>query len=609
MKVYLRLLYFASPLSHFVIPFFIYSLLSTVFGVVNFAMLVPLLDVLFGNVKNVPTELVSPTFSFDVTYFKDLFYYYFQTIVRESGKMEALKFVSAIILVCIFLTNVFRYLSIRVGERLRVNVVRNIRAVLFDKIIHLNLGYFTNQRKGDLMSRFTADASQIEESMYHALGGFSRDPFQLVAYFVVLFSISVELTFFTLIIIPLSGGIIATIVRFLKKDAKATQNSLGVITGMIDEAISGLRVIKGFNATGYINQKFQTENNHYADRLRSLAYKRESASPFSEFTGVSVVIGILLYGGSLVLTNQSELTASQFVTYIIIFSQVLRPAKSIAQTVSIVQRCVAAGERVFEVLDTTNPITDKPNATVITTFTDNITFKDVTFAYQETNVLNKISFSIKKGETVALVGQSGSGKSTIADLIPRFYDVNSGTITIDQHDIREVTLDSLRAQMGIVTQESVLFNDTIFNNIAFGNPNAKLEDVIQAAQIANAHEFIMQTENGYQTNIGDRGVKLSGGQRQRLNIARAVFKNPPILLLDEATSALDTESEKLVQEALEKLMKSRTSLVIAHRLSTIQNADRIIVLEKGEIVEIGTHSQLINNPNSRYRELKMLQEI
>ncbi|MCS7004683.1 MAG: ABC transporter ATP-binding protein/permease [Cytophagales bacterium] len=607
MRIYWRVISLVGSIHHYLIPFFLFTSATSIFGVANFALLIPLLDLLFGSVQT-HVSIEYPIFRLDVNYLKELFYYYFFQIMVHYGKMSALQFVCAVVVIGVFLANFFAYLAIRINERLRAHVSQCLRENLFKKILSLDIGFYSEQRKGDIMSRFTSDVYEIEGAIASALASVAKEPFQVIIYFAVLFSLSVKLTFFTLVIIPLSGGVIALVVKSLRKDSRNIQHTLGMISSMLDEAISGLRVIKGFNAERFVQHKFFRQNHVYTQKLISLGYKRELAAPFSEVSGVSIVVGILLYGGSLVLSQSSELSASQFVTYLIIFSQVLRPIKSMAGTISSVQRCVAAGERIFSILDAQPTIVEKSNPVVLETFQKEIRFENVSFAYGEKNVLEEISFTVEKGQTVAIVGQSGSGKSTIADLIPRFYDVKEGAILIDGIDIREISLYSLRKQMGIVTQESILFNDTIFNNIAFGAENATLEQVMQAAKVANAHEFIMQTENGYYTIIGDRGLKLSGGQRQRLSIARAVFKNPPILILDEATSALDTESEKLVQEALNALMKNRTSVVIAHRLSTIQNAHKIIVLEKGRIVESGTHQELIQKQKGRYRELRMLQE-
>jgi subfamily B ATP-binding cassette protein MsbA len=448
----------------------------------------------------------------------------------------------------------------------------------------------------------------VEHAISSVFNAAFKEPIGLISYFVVLFTMSVPLTLFTLMIIPVSGLIISAIAKRLKGHAQEVQNSLGTLLSILDETFGGIRIISGFNAFTYIRNKFGQENQHYRNAMRRFANRRELASPFSEFSGVSVVAAILLYGGSLVLSG--EFDASTFIAYIILFSQVLRPIKEISTSFSNLQRGIAAGKRVFELIDTTPSIQDKPGAVAKNTFEHGIEFRNVSFAYRPgEKILHHINFSLPKGKTVALVGETGSGKSTIADLMTRFYDPTEGAVLIDGMDLRDCTLDSLRQHMGIVTQENILFNDTIFNNIAFGTPSATQAQVEHAARIANAHEFIMQKEHGYQTNIGDRGMKLSGGQRQRLSIARAVFKNPSILILDEATSSLDTKSEKLVQEALSNLMQGRTTLVIAHRLSTIQNADQILVIHNGEIRERGNHEELLEVTDGIYRRLNLLQTI
>jgi len=418
----------------------------------------------------------------------------------------------------------------------------------------------------------------------------------------MLFNISVRLTLVSLLIIPISALVISRIVKRLKAQAIASQQTYGNMISYLDEALSGIKIIKAFNATEYIKSRFNNENTKYSSIIKSMARRQQLASPVSEFFGITMVATIVLYGGYLVLNNTSPLTAPEFITYIALFSQVMRPAKAISDSFSNIHSGIAAGERVLALIDEEPLIVDAPGAVFVNGFNYGIEFKNVSFAYQDKEVLCGINLIVPKGKTVALVGPSGGGKSTLMDLIPRFIEPQSGEITIDGKNIKGLKVNSLRALMGVVNQESILFNDSIFNNIAFGKPTATIAEVEAAARIANAHQFILETEKGYQTNIGDRGTKLSGGQRQRICIARAVLNNPPIMLLDEATSALDTESEKLVQEALNNLMKNRTSLIIAHRLSTIQNADIIVVLENGKIVETGDHIQLINN-NGLYRRL------
>jgi len=606
MKIYWRILQYARPLSRYVGPYFFTSLLGSLFGVLNFTLIQPLLDVLFGKAK-IPSQLVFPSFRFDAAYLVDLFQYYFGHAIQQYGKLGALQFVCGAILLCVFLANVFKYLSIRIIENFKAHTVAQLRQAVFDSAIRLSLSFFSNERKGDLISRVTTDVQEIENSLGRAFSALFKELFTLIFYFVTLFAMSVKLTFFTLIVIPLSGIIIGTLAKKLKESASEVQQRLSNIISVLDETFGGIRVVKGFNAEKVIRRRFEEENQGYRHSLLRMVFRQELAPPMSEFMGVSVVAGILLYGGSMVLSDNFELSASTFVTYIIIFSQVLRPAKEISNAISGIQRGVASGERIMRLIDMPLEVQDAPNAQQFKQFNSAIEVKNLSFEYEKgVPVLQNISFSLKKGKTVALVGSSGGGKSTIADMIPRFYDPTDGQILIDGLDLRSITTKSLRDQMGIVTQESILFNDTIFNNIAFGTEATETE-VMAAAKIANAHDFILEQPDSYQTVIGDRGTKLSGGQRQRLSIARAILKNPPILILDEATSALDTESEKLVQEALTNLMKNRTTLVIAHRLSTIQHADEILVLSGGKIIERGTHDSLLGEEKSFYRKLSLMQ--
>ncbi|GAA4426650.1 ABC transporter ATP-binding protein [Pontibacter saemangeumensis] len=610
MKTYLRILQFAKPYSRFVPLYSLYTILGILFGLFNFTLIIPLLNVLFGEVS--PEEAAAmtatrPEFSLNIEYLKDFFNYYFGQIILQEGREGALLFVCLLVVVSVFMANLFRYLAFRIVGALRAHVVRNMRQTIYERITELQLGYFSNERKGDLMTRLTVDIQEVESSVVSTLTTVVREPITIIAFFVILFTMSVELTLFTLLLLPISGGIIAGISKRLKRRARQGQDSLSFILTIIDETLSGMRVIKAFNAEPFILNKFHQQNNRYARIQRSIANKRDLASPLSEFMGVTVVAGLLYYGGNMVLNQQSELTPAEFITYIILFSQVLVPAKAMSSSFSNIQRGLVSGDRVLQVIDTRPQIVNKPNAKVLPAFAEQIEFRDVGFGYGGKPVLKDINFTIEKGKTVALVGPSGGGKSTLADLLPRFYDPTSGAIYIDGHDIRDYTMESVRDKIGVVTQESILFNDTIFNNIAFNKTDATEEEVIAAAKIANAHEFIVNAENGYQTMIGDRGGKLSGGQRQRLSIARAILKNPPILILDEATSALDTESEKLVQEALTNLMKNRTSIVIAHRLSTIQHADEILVLQQGRIVERGTHEELQQHSGGLYARLTQMQ--
>jgi ATP-binding cassette, subfamily B, bacterial MsbA len=608
MKTYFRLLAFARPYSRFLPRYFVFALLGVFFGLMNFTLIIPLLNVLFetGEVRQV---IHKPEFSISLSYFRDLFWYYFSDVVMEHGKLGALKFVCAVIFVSVLLSNLFKYLAQKVLSSMRTHLLKNVRQALFNKLTDLHLGYFYLHRKGDLMSSLSNDVQEVENSVVSSVQVMFREPLMLVGFFIILFTMSVKLTLFTLIILPVSGFIISFISRRLKKDAASGQKLLGTIMSIIDETISGVRIIKAFNAQSFIRRKFEVENQKYTSVLRSVVNKRELSSPLSEFLGVTVVTCILLYGGQLVLSNQSELTASEFIGYIILYSQVLVPAKNISGALTNIQKGMVSGERILSIIDEPVQHVDQPEAQSVKGFSASIEFRNVSFAYHNFDdrlVLKNINITVSKGKTVALVGQSGSGKSTLADLIPRFYDAGQGEIRIDGIPVKNIRIDDLRSLMGIVTQESILFNDTVYNNIAFGMEDVPKESVEEAARVANAHDFILNLKDGYQTYIGDRGGKLSGGQRQRLSIARAVLKNPPILILDEATSALDTESEALVQDALFKLMQNRTSIVIAHRLSTVQHADEILVLERGEVVERGTHTELIAR-NGAYKKLYDLQ--
>ena len=610
MKTYLRILSYAKPYGKFVPVYVIYAFLAIIFGLLNFTLLKPLFDVIFEQVD--PARLVQyqekPEFSFSIGYFTHLFNHSFLEISETYGKMGTLYFVCAIIVLSVFLSNLFAYLSGVVLAKVRAVVIKRMRMDIFRQVSTLHIGYFSNERKGDLLSKMTNDVQEVENTIVQSLRVVFREPATIILYFAVLFFMSVKLTLFTILIIPISGAIIGGITRKLKMKAVQSQQSLGRIVNILDETLGGMRVIKAFNAERFMTGKFDVETDYYADVNVNMARKNELASPISQFMGVFVVAGILVYGGSMVLSGESDLSASDFITYIIIFTQVLNPAKEISRAVSSIQRGIASAERIFEVVDTTSQIKSPAITKPLKSFEKSIVFDHVSFAYQDQKVLNNIHFELKAGKTIALVGPSGGGKSTLADLVPRFYDPSEGKILLDGVDIREFEVHNLRELMGIVTQESILFNDTVFNNIAFGIENATEEQVIEASKIANAHNFIIEMEDGYQTSIGERGSKLSGGQRQRISIARAVLKNPPILILDEATSALDSESELLVQEALTKLMDNRTTLVIAHRLSTIQHADEILVIERGEIVQRGTHTEL-NQVEGLYQKLSSIQSV
>ena len=613
MKTYRRLLKFARPFRYFVVPFFVFTLIAAFFSVFQFALIIPLLNFLFNQHSAAEIQQYSsfPHFSLSGDYFKNLFYYEVHHL-KMINPVYSLYFIAALIIAAVLFTNLFRYLAQRSMVNARTLLVKRIREAIFEKINYLHMGYFTKEHKGDLLSRMNSDVFEIEAVAGNSLEVLFKEPYIMMAYFIALFSISVNLTLFTLLIIPISAIGIAMVTKRLKKEAKDMQSSIGRLLTIIDETLMGMRIIRAFNATDFILKRFSRENDFYRKASLQGFKKRELAPVFSEVAGVIVVAGILIYGGSMILKNNGAATglqASEFIAFIAIFSQVMRPAKAMVVALANIQRGEASGQRILEVLDTPILVADKPGAAILKGFTDIIEFRDVCFGYSNTPVLKKISFTLEKGKTLALVGPSGVGKSTIADLMPRFYDVTSGSITIDGEDIRDFTMESLRTQMSFVTQDIILFNDSIFNNIALGKPDATIEEVMNAAKVANAHDFIMHTEDGYQTNIGDRGTRLSGGQRQRLSIARAVFKNPAILILDEATSALDTESEKSVQDALENLMEGRTTLVIAHRLSTIKDADEILILQDGEIVERGSHFELIEIEESIYKRLTLLQKI
>ena len=603
MKTYFRLLSFAKPIEKYAIPYIICTLIMVVFSTLNLALLAPLLQILFNSQDTVPQAMDMP----EGLNLLDYFNYYANYLYINYGAYGALKYTCVVIVISVFISNLFRYLSQRIMENLRIHTLLNLRKSVFDNVMNLHLGYFTNQRKGDIISKVASDVQVVQFSVTGTLQVVFKEPLQLIAYLVALFMLSVKLTLFSLLVIPISAFFISRIVKTLKQQAQEGQRTYANMITYLEESLSGIKIIKSFNAANYIKNKFNNENDNYAKVNRRMVRRQQMGSPVSELLGVCMVAIILLYGGSLVLTGQGDLSAAGFITYIGIFSQIMRPAKALTDAFTNIHNGIAAGERVLQLIDEKNQVADKPDAKLIQSFENSIKFEQVSFAYEEKQVLKDINLDIQKGQTLALVGPSGGGKSTLVDLIPRFMDPTSGTVKIDGQDLRDLDQESLRQLIGVVNQESILFNDTIFNNIAFANESATKEQVIQAAKIANAHDFIMGTELGYLTNIGDRGSKLSGGQRQRICIARAVLKNPPIMLLDEATSALDTESERLVQESLYKLMENRTTVVIAHRLSTIQNADKIVVLEDGRIVEVGSHMELIGK-NGLYKRLIDMQQ-
>ncbi len=546
-----------------------------------------------------------PSFELSPDYFTFLFNHYFYASLQQYGRMGALQYACTAILVSVILSNIFKYFSQRILVAVGADTIASLRQAVFEKAVRLDLGYFSEQRKGDLMSRLTTDVQEVENSIGRAFTAMFKEIFSLIMFFVFLASMSWRLTLFSLILLPFSGSFIALIARNLRKTSGNVQQYLSGLISQLDEIFGSIRVVKGFRAEPVMDEKFNAENNKYRSAFIKMRNRQELTSPVSESLGVLVMTGILLYGGTLVIQGDSTLSPSTFIAFIATFSQVMRPAKVIADAFSGVQRGVASADRILSILDTPIEIKEIEPIQSINGFRNSFVLKNVSFEYiKDRKVLDAISLEIPKGKTIALVGPSGGGKSTIADLLPRFYDPIDGQILLDGVDIRHIPLRELRGLMGIVTQESILFNDSIFNNIAFGS-GASIEQVEEAARIANAHEFIMQSKEGYQTMIGDRGGKLSGGQRQRISIARAILQNPPILILDEATSALDNESEQLVQAALTNLMKNRTVLVIAHRLSTIQNADQIVVVQQGKIVESGTHQELMEKEKGVYKRLNL----
>ena len=595
----------------YVLPYWVYLLLNVFFNLLtiffslfSFALLVPFLNLLF---KTEAVEVVAkPEFSLSSDYLMGYLNYYMSNLIHDHGQRYALVFICLVLLVAFFFRNLGRFFAYYTMAKVRVGTIKDLRNELYHKILVLPLSFYSKQKKGDIMSRITTDVQEVETSILNWIEVLIKDPLTIIFYFAFLLSQSTKLTMFVLILLPVAGLLIGRIGKALKKQSKETQNRLAGLTSTIEETISGLRIIKGFNAIGYSDRKFAEQNRAYSKSLLGVHRKRDMSSPLSEFLSAIVVIIVLWFGGNMILGGESNLSAAGFISYVIVFSQIISPIKSFAQGYFNIKKGVASADRIFEILDADEVITEKENPLHVNDFKKEIRYEEVTFRYGKDDVLKNINLTIPKGKVIALVGESGGGKSTLVDLLPRFYDVCEGSILLDGHDLRDYVIRDLRGLMGIVTQESILFNDTVFNNIAFGMDNVSKDAVIEAAKIANAHEFIMEMEHGYDTYIGDRGMNLSGGQRQRLSIARAVLKNPPILILDEATSSLDTESERLVQDALSKVMSQRTSIVIAHRLSTIQHADEIIVLQKGQIIERGRHDELIAQ-NGVYKKLTDLQ--
>jgi ATP-binding cassette, subfamily B, bacterial MsbA len=607
MKTLKKILPFAKPLHHFVPEYLLYTFLSIVFGLLNFTLILPILNILF-NEQNVYSKLIKPSFNFSIAYFKNLFNYEISSIISESGKFKALLLVCIVVGLCVIISNIFKYFAVKVLMRLRLKLMAGVRNTLFNAYLKQSLQFHHNNTTGESMMLITSEVQEIEFSLVTALQVLFRDPFVVVTYLCLLFYWSFSITLFTLIFLPISGFAISAITRRLKKLNYFSQDKLSSLLSFTNESLNGIRQIQSFTSEKITHQKFVEMNEDFSANSKKLYSKRELASPVSEILGVFAALTLITFGGYLILNGKSSLTGTAFITYLLCYTQMIQPLKNISNISTTMQRGIVAVERIFKVIDKPINIINKQNAFYFQDFNKTITLKNVSFKYEEKTVLNNINLTIFKGKKVALVGASGSGKSTLADLICRFYDVETGFIKIDDNDIRDITLESLREKIALVSQSTFLFNDSIAGNIAFGLPNVTEKQIIDAAIVANAHDFILQTPNGYQTIVGEGGVKLSGGQRQRITIARAVLKNAPILILDEATSALDSESEKLVQNALENLMKNRTSIVIAHRLSTIKNADEIIVMSEGCIVERGNHEDLILQ-NKIYKKLVDLQEI
>ena len=583
----------------------LFNIFYALFNVLSVLAFIPVLGILFGTDKKITVKPSYEGITKIGTYLKDSFYHFISQKIENEGAINALLFICLLALSLFFLKNFFRYLASYVITFLRTGVVKDLRDKLYNKIVELPISYFTEKRKGDIIARMTVDVQEVENSILSSVQVIVREPLTVIIAISIMLFMSLKLTLFVFILLPVSGFIISSISKKLKSKSVKAQKETGTFLSFIEETLTGLRVIKGFNSEKIIEKKFNDSTTTFRDLMTSVFHRQTLASPMSEFLGSATIIAILWYGGTEVLSKTSTLQPDEFFGYIVLFYTVLNPIKLITTSYYNLQKGEASAERIMEILNTENSIKDKPNALVKESFENEIEFKNISFKYKDDYVLKDFSLIVKKGETVALVGQSGSGKSTLANLITRFYDVNKGDILIDNTNIKDVTKKSLRGLMGIVTQESILFNDTITNNIKLGTENATDEAILEASKIANANEFIQDLPEKFNTNIGDGGGTLSGGQKQRLSIARAVLKNPPIMILDEATSALDTESEQLVQTALEKMMQNRTSLVIAHRLSTIQKADKIVVMKKGKIVEQGKHEELLAKKGEYFKLVTM----
>lgn len=603
MKRFFILLSYVKPYWFNAILNGIFNILGSIFSLFSLAMVIPFLGILFGTQEPVRESM---PLEFSINSIQHNFNYILTQQIDKNGPSSALLLVTIIVILTSLLKNLSIFLANYFMAPIRNGVIQDIRNKLYHKILNLPLSFFTNEKKGDIITRMSSDVQEVEWSIMSSIEMIFRDPVTILIYVLTLFFMSYELTLFALILLPISGLIIGRVGKNLRKQSNQGQRRIGNIISVVEETLSGIRIIKGFNSEDKMYQRFKNMNHFYTRLMIKLFRRRYLASPLSEFLGTIVLVSLMYFGGSLVLNKQTDLTSQQFIAYLVIFSQIINPAKAFSQAYYNIQKGMASLDRIHQIFNADIKIYEDSDAIDIKEFKDKIEFKNVSFKYENEYVLKNISFTIKKGEMIALVGPSGAGKSTIADLIPRFFDVTEGDILIDGISIKKLKIKDLRNLMGIVTQQPILFNDTIFRNIAFGENSATEEQVFEAAKIANAYEFIMEYPNNLYTNIGDSGDKLSGGQKQRLSIARAILKNPPILILDEATSSLDTESERLVQDALNKLMKNRTSIVIAHRLSTIVNANKIFVINKGTIVEQGTHEELLAK-NGLYKKLHDIQ--